>query len=473
MELFITKKNKKIRLETVFTLCFLLYAFFSFNSFLYGKRCISIVLYMTILLGITVLIKKLFFSKISLGNNPGLILLFAFILSGLFSTVLIGDESNLKENLIKIIFQIFFFFILYTSDIYSTSSYRKTEFKWISIFINLYMLLGGTVSLLLMWSGYSSMNKMEGGWSIGIGFVWGRLWGIYTEPNYMTIMSVIIILFNYCIIRKGCSLCMRIICIINIIVQFLFICFSDSRTGAVAFGVSIAIFMFNSKIYNVIHRKKLKKNLAPIFLLAIVVCLLSFALPRITIKAYNACINYYSAQVIKTQEIPATQSKTSNDSSKATALTIDRGYDLSEDISNRRFSIWKSGLEIFMTTPILGTSFSGILSYTEEKGLDTYIVNNGAEKFSTIHNEVLNILVSQGVVGILIFAALVFTIFINFSGFYHTSSEEFLIRNFLFTSLVSIICGAMFLTGMFYSNSPTAILFWYFLGYLMFLIKKQ
>lgn len=468
VETYIRIGRIKFRLETVFCLLFLIYTLLSFNSFTYGKRCISIFLYLTLLSGIMILSHNIFKKKMSAKKIPETILFSMFLLTNLIAIFWNGAGASFKDNIIKFIFQIFFFFILYDISCDVTKEYRRKEFNLILGLINIYMFIGAITSLALMWSGYSKMTKTPGGWAIGIGFVWGRLWGIYSEPNYITIVATIIILFNIYLLPKTHLKMLHVFCWLNMLVQFLFICFSDSRTGAVALGMTLGIYFFNSKIYKSILKKKLKRNLVTIMFMTMTIIVLGILLPRVTVKTYNI-----GMQRIQSHRMSQSKSAESSKEKQQLAPVVDRGYDTSADPSNRRFSIWKSGLEIFISTPFIGTSFSNILGYTESNNIDTYIVNNGDEKFSTIHNEVLNVLVSQGIGGLIILIILISVILLKiFPYFYRTfDPEEFRKRNFIFSSLICIICGSMFLTGMFYSNSPSTILFWYFLGYLVYLIQ--
>ena len=52
------------------------------------------------------------------------------------------------------------------------------------------------------------------------------------------------------------------------------------------------------------------------------------------------------------------------------------------DISNMRFSIWKSSVEIFKTSPIYGTSPRNLLSYAHDKLPNTFI----SQKSIVVHN---------------------------------------------------------------------------------------
>ena len=66
------------------------------------------------------------------------------------------------------------------------------------------------------------------------GYIWGRLWGVYTDPNYAGVMVTISILFSLYILPSIQNRLAKGFFIANIILQGFYICFSDSRTAMVA-----------------------------------------------------------------------------------------------------------------------------------------------------------------------------------------------------------------------------------------------
>ena len=102
------------------------------------------------------------------------------------------------------------------------------------------------------------------------------------------------------------------------------------------------------------------------------------------------------------------------------------------------------------------------------------MINNSAKKnFSSIHNEVLNILVGQGVVGISVFLLFFVWVASRYIKYFFKSRDNVLLNNVIISSMAVATAGAMFLTGMFYSNSPVAILFWIFLGDFMVQVETR
>ena len=150
---------------------------------------------------------------------------------------------------------------------------------------------------------------------------------------------------------------------------------------------------------------------------------------------------------------------------------IDRGYDLSEDISNRRFDVWKSGIEVFTHSGknmIFGLSYCGFTEYAQENMPDTYIVNNDYAVMITLDNEILNIMIANGIFGIISAVAFVgyILVFVIVKYRKEKKDEKYFVAIQL-AILFPLACAAMFSSIMFYHFSPNAIMFWTVLGQLM------
>jgi O-antigen ligase len=155
---------------------------------------------------------------------------------------------------------------------------------------------------------------------------------------------------------------------------------------------------------------------------------------------------------------------------------VDRGYDTSGDISNRRFDVWKGGFELFADSPrsiLFGYSFKGFTEQAKEVQPDNYLVDNDYAQFTTLDNEVVNILVSQGLFGIVAFGAFVVAILIFcFKRLFKLKKEKQLLSALLVAVLFGLSLSAMFCSVMFYHLSVNTVLFWCFLGYLVHMLNK-
>lgn len=166
------------------------------------------------------------------------------------------------------------------------------------------------------------------------------------------------------------------------------------------------------------------------------------------------------------QENVIEQVETGND------RTIKRTYDLGKDVSNQRFDIWKSGIEIFCKSPIYGVALFGAREFAEEHLPDTYILRDNVY-FSQFHNEVLDVAVAQGIIGLVIFIlmAILFIVYV-IKGFI---AEE---KNYLayLTGITVLLClciKMMFQQGIMYMYNPDIVIFWMTLSYLVANITEK
>lgn len=471
---FLSVDSKYIKtLEWVFKISFLAYALLSFNSLSYGRFIISAVLWPTVFLGCFLLIVRLVNYKKYL-NMPGLIFLILFL--GSYIVSFLGNlKYGYKEGIIKFVFILFYFGLLFLKRNDMPKESIKKEINILGGIFQVYMFFAVLISFILFITGYTSVRTIENGWDIGIGFLWGRLWGIFTEPNYGTVCSCITIALAIYFFKNVKAKKMKAFFVINILVQMMYIAFTDSRTGMVTLGVTMAFLTFNR--LNYYRMNGIGKYSFKVHIIIIITCftfITGFMIPNVITKVYNTVNRYVQ---VHQMEIEFEDEETDDQAENHIKITkqIDRGYDLSKDPTNRRFDIWKSGIEVFMTTPIIGTSYTNILPYTLANCEGTYMINNSAEKnFSSIHNEILNVLVGQGIIGVVIFITFIIfvgTCYIKF--YFRCSREEELLNNVLVACMAATTSGAMFLTGMIYSNSPAVILFWTFLGCFLISIKEE
>ena len=158
---------------------------------------------------------------------------------------------------------------------------------------------------------------------------------------------------------------------------------------------------------------------------------------------------------------------------EAKELIIDRGYDMSGDISNRRFAIWGSGLEIFKKNVLFGTTFSGFLPYAKENLPDTYIVNNDYLDMETLDNDFMNLLVSDGALGFICFAVFVVWVLAYIFRYSLRDKTDGQTIAVLFAVCATAAAASMFSSGVLFMQCEYSILFWAALGLLVCFGEQQ
>ena len=497
----IKKEYIKI-LEWGFKITYLLLGLFTFNSFIYDSPIQPALVKVCLILGVLAAAGRLFFLKDYI-KTPYLPVLVLFCISFCL-TIFVNWKYNAGMADLKwVIWTGFIFFLLYTCDgTRSRNSYKK-EFHIFADILIVLSVVCALASIYLLLQNYHDLWTTESGEVLIAGFQWGRLWGVYTDPNYGGVFSVAAILMciYFIFIRKG--LC-RIWYVLAICADYVYVIFSDSRTAEVTMcaGIGVILLLF---LYG---RRKNWKGIAVGFFLTAVFAVAFVGGTSLLKGWYNAQIEALAQQPESEENIPSekkvgggesTEANT-GDSGKSAASTenasasspeqkseetpqepeteeqetVGRAQDIQTDVSNGRFDLWKSGIEIWKTKPVTGTGYNSFLPYVEETLPDTYVVNNDQGNYVSLHNGYLNILVYQGILGAVI--SLIFIGGVLWSwcrGIKSIPERDRLYITFLTAVIAVIAVSMLFLLEGIYTNSPGTFILWDFLGYLMHSFSRQ
>lgn len=459
MGLSISKKADKTLeyIELIFKFMFLTLVMLSFNSFIAGSFILKCFSYITVLVGAFVVLYRLLNFK-KYYKTYGVALLVAFVVSYGVSS-LINIKYGLLENIQAMVWMVLQFGILYAFNSTKQYSEAKQDRDYILKYFILYVSINNIISLIMLVKSYGAPDFISPTGN-NIGLLWGRLWGAYTDPNIGSVFCVAAIIISIFYAKIAKKVWLKIVYILEIVISFLYIVFSDSRTGMLCliFGVGVfTYFMLNA--YEKIKTKNALKQIACVSL-AIVVAATSLVAIKATRTGYNLCA----------EQIYLWTHSDSNNNSENPNFTIGReGDELEEDVSNRRFDLWQSGFEIWETSPVFGTSHRAITEYARENVPDTYLVNNDLGEFNSTHNLLFDILVSQGIVGAVIFLAFVISIIVLIF------KKVLLVKNAIkdydiilsLTILLVFALSSMFIVDILYVNSAGSFIFWFILGQLV------
>lgn len=343
-----------------------------------------------------------------------------------------------------LIWTVMLFFLLYLCDGKRDTKEYKREFTVFSHVIIIYSFFASAAGLYLLLRMYQAEWYTASGELMLAGFHWGRLWGVYTDPNYGGVFSVISILLcvYYIRMRKSWK---KIPYAAAVLPNFLYIIFSDSRTAVVAMAVSAAFWIAFAA-----GTKYKKKR---------IVSLLAAAIFAIVFAAVFTGGNSF----IKTQY------------AKIAGAELGREEDLQNNVTNGRLELWKSGVEVWRTKPMFGTGYNSFVPYAEENCPQTYAVNNPQKvSYVSLHNEIVNILVYHGVVGlgiILLFAGLVFVYWVNSVKKLEDEDRDYMAV--MVSCILAVAVSMLFLLEGMHTNSPGAFVLWTFAGYIMHYCMKK
>ena len=455
------QNNNRIQLaEKGFFFLFTLYAALSSCGFTFGTLAITVVMWPSFLLGVFLIAYRALHYQNYI-STPFFFFTVAMLVSIAISTLL-NYQYSFKSNVIFCVYWALYFLVLYITEKDASVEKIKKDFHFIAAVFTVFISLLVLASFAVFFIGYGKTVALEEGFTYYIGFAIGRLWGVFVNLNRGAVSAAIaaFLLLYFCKTKKKVGF--RILAGIMVFLDLMFIALSDSRSGAICFAVLAGAFAFLTLSARFRDQKIGKRLLA--ILLAMVVMVTGYLLPRIMKKLYNQ-----TAKII--YQIALDSSKENEEEEPEEPEEVDRGYDLSDDISNKRFDVWGSGIEIYsdsLKNMMIGTSFGGMLEYAENHLPDTYILaveKNKVGKIGTMDNDFLNLLVGQGIVGTVVVMSFAVGVFLLFIKKVKQVGKEEATEVFVMLSVIMAITVTSMVTSLiFYYFSQNSILFWAFLG---------
>ena len=378
-----------------------------------------------------------------------LLLFFAFNIITSILVISYGYSTNIKNTLI------FYIYFLTVFPIFTgiTREEGKKIYDYFFYTVTVLNTFGVLVSLIqfVLLKGYRVHDYK--GLYIRQGFVESRLFGILASPNFLSLISLIIIIFlvlKICSFEKG----YRFISIVAIVLNFIYIVLSGSRTAFICMMIAAAI-------YSIVMFYQ-KGNIRSLFkvVLAIVVVLFSY-------KA----VNFTSEQYLKynKERLEAQDKKLEN---KDNNLSLERTDTSEENISNNRFAIWKSTASFVPKKPIFGYSGGNWYEIGKKTNPDEYIIK---EHYLT-HNGYLEILFYNGLAGFISMGIFVLSFFISMVKRIFGDKKEDLVNKDLLSIvmiLMVILVSNLFLSSTFYGISLLGIILFLMAGYFYSIVSTD
>ena len=378
-----------------------------------------------------------------------LLLFFAFNIITSILVISYGYSTNIKNMLI------FYIYFLTVFPIFTgiTREEGKKIYNYFFYTVTVLNTFGVLVSLIqfVLLKGYRVHDYK--GLYIRQGFVESRLFGILASPNFLSLISLIIIIF---LVLKICSFekVYRFISIVAIVLNFIYIVLSGSRTAFIC-------MMIAAVIYSIVmfYKKGNVKSLLKVAL-AIVVVLFSY-------KA----VNFTSEQYLKfnKERLEVQDKKLEN---KDNNLSLERTDTSEENISNNRFAIWKSTASFVPKKPIFGYSGGNWYEIGKKTNPDEYIIK---EHYLT-HNGYLEILFYNGLAGFISMGIFVLSFFISMVKRIFRDKKEDLVNKDLLSIvmiLMVILVSNLFLSSTFYGISLLGIILFLMAGYFYSIVSTD
>lgn len=428
------------------------------NLFLNNSFILKISSAVVLTLGSVVLIYRLLNIKRMI-KYPFIVLYILFIFSYLVSA-LIGLRYGWYNNAKIIIWMTLQFGVMYLFDIKNEREYIRKEFYNSIIIIIAITSVLNLINVLMLLANYFTYYEpiKDTVYLVGVA-PWGRLYGIYVDPNYSCVLSVIAFMSAIFLINKSKEIKWKFFLGISLVLQALYIACCASRTGLVAMCCCVVTFSFLIFLIK-------NENIYRAFVISLIFLVVTIASDKLIVEGYNL----YTTTPVAKRISEFIYGFEKNDK----MTKIGRDKELEGDISNRRFDLWKNAYEISKTSPIIGITFGNIVPYAKENLPNSYLLINGYAIFDAFHNIFVDLLVSQGIVGCVIFLVIiVMSLKYLIQNIRYIDEDKIEICIFLFSVCVGILCASFFVSEVLYVNNQVTVLFWTFWGYLIYFVNNR
>lgn len=358
-----------------------------------------------------------------------------------------GFSTNIKN---LVVFFIYFFAIY---PIFQNFSREKSRILF-NVFFSV-ITVANTVGVFLslvqffMLIGYRVLDYK--GLLIRQGFVESRLFGILASPNYLSIISLIVIIYLWMRL-SALNKIVKTLAISSIVLNFAYIVLSGSRTTYIC--LVVAAFLYSLIKFEYSNKAK-----------SFVTVLLTVGLVFVS---YNG-VKYSSDLYLKAHsaEIQLNKEKGENNN-----LTLERTDTSEENISNNRFAIWQSTASFIPKRPLFGYSAGNWYELGKTYDASAYIIK---EHYLT-HNGYLELLFYNGLFGFLPFAAFMISfIWASIKKFLKDKKDKItdneLVSGLLMT--VVILISNLFLSSTLYGISLLGCILFIISGYYFSVISKK
>lgn len=446
--------------ESVFLILFFIYVSLGFNSLTVGTKIVSVFMWPTYLLGAGLLALRLLQWR-DCRRMPGLLPLLALCAVGAIS-ILLNLQYDPKGNLVHLIFWAFYFLLCYLYRESTGTGTLRRRFTLLFHMLCAVAFLLTVISFGMMLFDYAEYLTVNGE-LVRRGFLGGRLFGAYQTPNAGSVIGSIVTVGSVHFIRVYKNKFYTAFAVVNCLLQFAYLVFSDSRTGRVCFALAAGVYLFFVLKEKRGEAFRFRQAAAALALSAAVIAG-GFFLPKWVQLAYNFSVNTLDAAIETEKEAEAEKEGKEDEDDK---LLLGRKESLEGDYSNGRIAFWKSGAEVFMKKPLFGHTFKGFLPYAQEYLPETYLVNNDYMQLNTLDNDLMNLAVSNGVAGLLCFAAFVILVLRRLLRLIKAKTAPDPMLPLLTAVCAAAAASSLFSSGVLYMQCQYSLLFWVALGLLM------
>ncbi|EJE4065479.1 O-antigen ligase family protein, partial [Enterococcus faecalis] len=226
--------------------------------------------------------------------------------------------------------------------------------------------------------------------------------------------------------------------------------------------VLISVFFVYS-FFKVFYSFRIKKqNVLVKFLCAILLSLVGCGIIYLSVDLFKWILSY----------IPElfNEVKTKNPVKEKPVDLTRPDVENNDDISNGRLALWKSGIELFKSSWLVGVSPRNMLPYASDMLPQTFIAKT--QKYT--HNSYINLLASTGSLGVVTFLSFFVSRITEIVAFSFSKVNNFFQQGYAtyVLSVLAVAVSGMFLNDIILVNTIGSLIFWLFLGRIVYLSKE-
>lgn len=335
---------------------------------------------------------------------------------------------------------------------------KELYHKWLTLFFSISGGIWGFASAVSLYQyifikGYRIFMN---GRLIRQSFYDNRLFGVFIDPNLGAFVAFLVMWGMFYLLysrhkNQDCRSGIRyravsVLCILNCVIQLLYIILSGSRSTEICIIASLSFAL----IYALVWYYKNKKSFAlPIRIISYL------AVPFLCAFLILGSFSLFKNNVTGLAKQIAPEEHQQEDEFVRT--------DTGSDGSTNRLDIWKGYLYLWKDKPIFGLSPRNAWTYADQEHPDSYI----AERHYDVHNAYIAVFAGMGLVGFAVLILMMFFILKTLKPrLFDTEkmSLQYFIALQLILNIAVFIC---FYPGIFFTNGIDTVLFWPALGFVM------
>lgn len=379
------------------------------------------------------------------------VLLFFFILVILISSV-INIKYGYFENVKLIMWQsIFFFLVFQFSKDYGFNKYHQYFDRLLTI--SWFFIIIISLWYFIVQKGMKIPIEFKY-YPVRIGWLGNRLFGIFTDPNFGAVISsvVIFIEIKYLLNDKQRSFVLSSLRILNIIFQYLFIVLSGSRTAYIVLLGTTFLYV----LFVMLKKTKVLLNTVRAVVFSLIAVVVLVIATDLTGKIVVDIPRLYTT--VTTKQVDTLKKTHENVESPS----LKRPDTSSNDISNMRFALWDSTIQIAKKSPLIGGSPGYYIQFAHDRVPNTLMGRDNL----TAHNLFFLVLASTGILGVIVF--FIFMLKSILKGlFYSINKKKNLATDKHFYAILiasAIAISSLFITELVLVSTIGAFLFWSSVG---------